>query len=159
VAAAVSSLFLQFRLASIPFLRYNPNFLAPILTLIFMLPISMAVAYAAFYASHWWAKNNGGQASLVQHSYVAAIPWVTTAILTNLITIVLTMLGLGLEWFLTLALNLYAIYIMVNGLQMIHQFTETNKKWITAAVMFIVSFVVSLVLTGVLGALITPRFF
>ncbi len=124
--------------------------------LIVAIPVNLLVFYAGLYASHWWATNQaGGTASLVQHSYVLGVIWAGEVIVTSVASLVLSLLGLGgIGSLLTLVVAIYALYLMGGSIRKLYQFQDGNQVWITAAGMVVTNFVATLVVFGVLGAIL-----
>lgn len=128
------------------------NMLRPIVGLIIAIPVSFVAFYAGCYASHWWATTQaGGRAALVQHSYVLTVVWAAENMLAGLATMALTFIGLaGLGLLLTLAIALYALYVMAGHIGRLYQFAELSRTWVTAGVMVVSSWVVGFILQALL---------
>jgi len=155
VASAISGFIVNSQLARI-FPGYSPSILGFLISLILGIPIAGLIFYVAAYASHWWAtKQAGGSASLVQHSYVLGVIWAAEVIITSLVTLIASIIGLGfLAALINLVVALYALYLIGDSIGRLYQFQDRNQVWITAAVMVVVSFVAGLVLFGILASLI-----
>lgn len=120
--------------------------------LIFTIPITLITYYASAYISHNYAtKSAGGQGELVHHAYVAILPGLTAGIIGAVLSAIPIVNIIG--WFIAILLSLYALFIMVDGFEIIHGY-ERNKAWITAAIMVIAQILVGGVLGGILGAII-----
>jgi len=134
---------------------YSRGVLSILIYLIVAVPIGLLVFYISVYASHWWAtKQAGGTASLVQHSYVIGVIWAGEVLITSVLGVIFTLIGLGLIWSLaSLAIAIYALYLIGGHIRQLYQFQDGNQVWITAAVMVIASFVASLILLGVLATI------
>mgnify|MGYP005840164389 CR=1 FL=1 len=128
------------------------NVLRPVVGLVIAIPVSFIAFYAGCYASHWWAITQaGGQAALLQHSYVLTVIWAAENILAGLVTMALTFIGLsGLGLMLTLAIALYALFVMAGHIGRLYQFKEQSRTWVTAGVMVVSSWVVGFVLQALL---------
>jgi hypothetical protein len=135
---------------------YSRGIFSILIYLIVAIPASVAVFYAGLYASHWWAtKQAGGTASLVQHSYILGVIWAGEVIITSIATLVFTLIGAGgIGSLLTLVVAIYALYLMGGSIRKLYQFQDGNQVWITAAVMVITNFVATLVMFGVLAAIL-----
>ena len=59
-------------------------------------------------------------------------------------------IGIGL---LTLLLDIYEVYLIAEGFERLHLFTDPNQKWITAVVMIVASILTAIVLGILLGGL------
>jgi hypothetical protein len=134
---------------------YSRGILGTLIYLILAVPVGLLIFYFSVYASHWWAtKQAGGTATLIQHSYVIGVIWAGEVLITSVLGVLFTLIGLGLLWSLaSLAIAIYALYLIGGNIRSLYQFQDGNQVWITAAVMVIASFVASLVLLGVLAAI------
>jgi hypothetical protein len=134
---------------------YSRGIFGIIIYLILAFPVGLLVFYFASYASHWWAtKQAGGSASLVQHSYVIAVIWAGEVLITSVLGVLFTLIGLGFIWSLvSLVIAIYALYLIAGNIRSLYQFQDGNQVWITAAVMVVASFIASLVLLGVLASI------
>ena len=135
---------------------YSRGILSIIIYLIVAIPVGMLIFYIGSYASHWWAtKQAGGSASLVQHSYVLGVIWAGEVIISSVLSLVFSLIGLGiLGSLISLVVALYALYLMGDSIGRLYQFPDRNQVWITAAVMVVVSWLATLVLFGVLGSVL-----
>ncbi|MEO8607366.1 MAG: hypothetical protein ABI690_05770 [Chloroflexota bacterium] len=135
---------------------YSRGILSIIIYLILAIPVGMAIFYIGSYASHWWAtKQAGGSATLVQHSYVLGVIWAGEVIISSVLSLVFSLIGLGgLGALISLAVALFALYLMGDSIGRLYQFQDRNQVWITAAVMVVVSWLATLVLFGVLGSVL-----
>jgi hypothetical protein len=131
---------------------YSRGIISLLLYFILAIPVGLAVFYIGSYASHWWATQRaGGTATLVQHSYALGVIWAGQVIVSALITLVFTLIGLGgIGAMISLVVALYALYLMGDSIGKLYQFADRNQVWITAAVMVVVSWIASFVLLGVL---------
>jgi len=127
-----------------------------ILYLIFTIPITLITYYGSAYISHSYAKSAGGQGALVHHSYVALVPGLTAGIIGAVLNAIPFVNIVG--WIIAIILSLYALFIMVDGFEMIHGY-ERNKGWITAAVMVLAQILIGGVLGGILGSIIASIYF
>jgi hypothetical protein len=155
LSSTLSLVILDSQLARV-FPGYSRGILSIIIYLIVAIPVSMLVFYIGLYASHWWAtKQAGGSASLVQHSYVLGVIWAGEVIISSLLSLVFSLIGLGgLGALFSLVIALYALYLMGDSIGRLYQFQDRNQVWITAAVMVVVSWLANLVLFSVLGSLL-----
>ncbi|RMF82145.1 MAG: hypothetical protein D6737_02875 [Chloroflexi bacterium] len=179
VIAFVSQLFLEIRLTILfDDFGYDPRIGHVILTLIFSIPASMVAVYAGSWLSHWWATRQGGQVPLVNHSIRVAMAWmpgaIANAIVDALMLVIvaqgviefftalitddesrLGILGIGAGVFffifliLTIAVSLYTLKLMINGIRSLYQL-ETIHLWITTAFMFIGYSIIYNILTDIL---------
>jgi hypothetical protein len=151
VSALVNAVCLALGLLISPF-GFVRGILSILIYFILWIPIAGLVFYAGAYASHWWAtKQAGGSASLVQHSYVIGVIWAGEMIISAVLGLIFSILRLGgIGSIVSLAVALYALYLIGGNIGRLYQFQDRNQVWITAAVMVVVSFLASLVLGSVL---------
>jgi hypothetical protein len=129
------------------------NFLYVLLTLIFTIPVGLITIYAGVYASHWWAKRQGGQLALYQHAYAVALPYVPAWVFGAVLRLVFSFFLSGIAGLVSLAVSIYALYIMALGFERLYGFSDPNQKWFTVAAMFVGFIVVGFVIAAVLGAI------
>jgi hypothetical protein len=133
------------------------SFISPVgafLGLLLYVPMQLVILYAAVWTSHWWAKRNGGTAPLYQHAYVAMLAWAPAMAIAALVSLVFGVIGFG-GGLIVLVAEVYALYIMGFGFQMLYNFTEPNTRWITSVFFFLGLFGAGIVLgvfVGLLGA-------
>jgi hypothetical protein len=130
-----------------------PNVFNILLTFLLTIPISIGALYGAIRVSHGWVKNQGGQASLVTHAYTIALPVVTASIISNLLSLVLTIIPLlgALGGLISLALWVYSLFVAVDGIEMIHK-VDRRTGWWTMGVMLVVQLVIGVIL----GLILSP---
>lgn len=148
VLSIFNALFLQIRYSTSLF-----NIFTILLTPIFVIPVALITLYVGCYASYQWAIRHGGGGSLLRHSYTVALVWAPVVLLNSFISLVFNLIGIG-SGLTTLLVNLYSWYLIAEGFENLHLFTDTNQKWITAAVMVIADILATLVLGVLLGGLI-----
>lgn len=135
------------------------NFLYVLLTLIFTIPIGLITIYAGVYASYWWAKRQGGQVPLYQHAYAVALPYVPAWVIGGVLRLVFSFFLYGIAGLVSLAVSIYALYIMALEFEKLYAFSDPNQKWFTVGAMFVGFIVVGFVITAVLGAIFGTRAF
>jgi len=155
VAGFIGSIFLEIQLSSINIfgVTHTFNIMSPIIALIFSGPISLITLFAACYGSHWYATSQGGQVSLVQHSYTAVLPLVGARIVGNIIVAItsFSVFLSGLGGLISFIISIYALVYMVDGFQSLYHYNERNKAWILAGAMLVSAFVVSIALGAIIG--------
>lgn len=151
VATAVTLLILEVQLASI-FAGYQADFLRPIFGLILGIPVSFLAFYGGSYASYWWATNQaGGRARLIEHSYALAVIWAAENIIAALVTLVLSIFGLSpLALLISVGVVIYALVVMTGHISRLYQFPNRSQTWVTASVMVITSWMISVLLQSFL---------
>jgi hypothetical protein len=160
VLSAISSLLLQLQFSNLQIfgVRYAPNYLAPVFTLILTVPITAITYYGAARASYAYASGSaGGQGQLVHHAYVGILPGLTASLIGNLLNVVFALIpGLNfLAAIVAFVLSIYALFVMVDGFEIIHGY-ERNKGWITAAIQVLAAIVIGIALGVVLGLFTAP---
>ncbi|MBI5668998.1 MAG: hypothetical protein HZC41_13420 [Chloroflexi bacterium] len=151
VATAFTLLIIEVQLAAI-FAGYQADFLRPILGLILGIPVSFFAFYGGSYASYWWAINQaGGRARLIEHSYALAVIWAAENIIAALVTLALSMIGLaGIALLISVGVVIYALVVMTGHLSRLYQFPNRSQTWITAGVMVVTSWMISVLLQSFL---------
>ena len=124
------------------------SFVSILLTPFFAIAIALVTLYVGCYASYRWAQTKGGSSSLVKHCYTIAVVWAPMTVLNAVISFVFHLIGIGVG-LITLAISIYALVVIADGLQDLHVFSEPNQKWITAAAM-VVGVIVSTLILGLL---------
>ncbi len=150
-ASAFTLMALEVQVAAL-FPGYQTNFLRPIAGLVIAIPVSFFAFYAGCFASHWWAANMaGGQASLIAHSYVLVVIWAAENILAAILTLGLTLFGLaGVALLIAVAIVIYALVVMAGHIGQLYRFPDRSRTWITAGVMVVTSWMVSILLQDIL---------
>lgn len=149
IFSVINAILTQGRLASFGF-RFN--LLGILVALILTIPIGLISVYAGVYASHWWAKRQGGQIPLYQHAYAVALPYVPAWVIGSAIGLIFSFIGFG-GGLIALIVSLYALYIIALGFDKLYRFSDPNQKWFTVGAMFVGSFVASLVIGAVVGVI------
>jgi hypothetical protein len=153
IANAISSAILDARLASLLGGAYRPGILSPIIAFIVGIPFAAIALYAAAYVSHQYASQQSSEVvPLVKHAHTVAVVVIPANVIGSLLALVLGVIGFGLGALVSLLISLYALFVTVDGIQMLYKF-DRNKAWITAAVMIVTSFIATLVLGLVLNAI------
>ena len=147
ILSIFNALFLQIRYSASLF-----DIIAVLLTPFFGLAVGLIALYVGCYASYRWAVSQGGGGSLIKHSYTVALVWAPVAIIASGLGLVFNLFGIGMG-LLTLALDIYEVYLIAEGLDRLHMFTDSNQKWITAVVMVVASILTAIVLGMLLGGL------
>ena len=147
ILSIFNALFLQIRFSSSLF-----NIIAVLLTPFFGLAVGLATLYVGCYASYRWAASQGGRGSLLDHSYTVALVWAPVVVINSALGLAFNLFGIGMG-LLTLALDIYEVYLIAEGFERLHLFTDSNQKWITAVVMIVASVVTAIVLGILLGGL------
>ncbi len=147
VLSIFNALFLQIRYSTSLF-----SIIAVLLTPFFGIVIGLTALYVGCYASHRWALNQGGRGSLLEHSYTVAVVWAPVAITASGLGLAFNLFGIG-TGLLTLLLDIYEVYLIAEGFERLHLFTDPNQKWITAVVMVVASILTAIVLGILLGGL------
>jgi tetratricopeptide (TPR) repeat protein len=131
------------------------NVVAALLGLVIFPLIQLAVLYAGVFVSYWWVSKDGGtRVPRYQHAYLIVLPYLSASLAGTLISTVLSLIGLGLIGSLVaFALNIYALYLIALGFDSLHQFQDSNQKWITLAMFIVGSFIAGFVLAIVVGAI------
>ncbi len=142
-----NALFLQIRYSTSLF-----NIIAVLLTPFFGIALGLVTLYVGCYASYRWAVNQGGRGSLLDHSYTVALVWAPVVVINSALGLAFNLFGIGMG-LLTLLLDIYEVYLIAEGFERLHLFTDSNQKWITAVVMIIASIVTAMVLGILLGGL------
>lgn len=148
VLSIINALFLQIRFSSSLF-----NIIAVLLTPLFFVAVGLTTLFVGTYASHQYALRQGGSGSLVKHAYTGALVWAPILLLNSVLSFIFNLIGAG-AWLITLLISIYQIYLIAEGFERLHLFTDQNQKWITAVVMIVAMFLSSLVLGIIFGGLI-----
>jgi hypothetical protein len=151
IVTAISTAILDARLAATFGSLYQTSILSPILTLILSIPFTAAALYAASYVSHQYASQQTSEVvPLVKHAYAVALVLVPANVIGSLVAFIIGLIIFGLGTLISLLISIYALIVTVDGIQMLYKF-ERNKAWITAVIMIVTSFIVSLILGAVLA--------
>jgi hypothetical protein len=145
----ISNILTQARLTSVGF-RFSLG--AVLVALILTIPIGLMSIYAGVYASHWWAKRQGGELSLLQHAYAVALPYVPAWAIGSAIGVLFASIGFGGE-LVALIVSIYGLYIMALGFERLYGFSDPNQKWFTVGAMYGGFLVALFVISAVLGAI------
>jgi hypothetical protein len=129
------------------------NLVAVLLALLLAIPIGILTLMGGVYFSHWYARNQGGRVPLYQHAYVLAIVWMPVSLLNGALSLVFSYLGGGLMSLVTLATSIYALLLMVDGIDMLYRFEDSTQKWITAAIMVAGTIITGIIVGIVLGTI------
>lgn len=129
-----------------------------VLGLIVTIPINMAVLYGGVFASHWFAKEQQrSNVSQLEHAYSTAIFWSPAAVIGAALTAITGVVGLGFIGALaSLALNIYALYLIGLHYRRLHTYQSENQEWFTTAVFFVAVIVLGAILgvfSGVFGTI------
>lgn len=151
VLSTISAIINQARFASI-FPGYRFNFLAVLFALLLTIPIGLITMYAGVYASHWWAKRQGGQLSLYQHAYAVALPYIPAWVIGGAVGVIFSLIGFG-GGIISLLVSIYALYIMALGFERLYGFSDPNQKWFTVGAMFVGFIIAAFVIGAVVGAI------
>ncbi len=132
-----------------------------LITLIISIPVNIALIYGATYISHWYAKEQQkSSVPLLHHAYTIALYAAPAALLGALATAITSIIGLGFIGSLaSLALNIYALYLIGMAFKRLHQFTQPNQEWITIGIYFVAYLVFGAILGVILGVLSAPFLF
>lgn len=129
------------------------NLLGFILSLILTIPLGIVALYAGIYASHWWAKKQGGQLPLYQHAYAVALPFIPAMVIGSVASAVLSLIGLGgIGALISFVASIYGLYIITLNFETLYGFTDPNQKYFTVAAMFVGFIIAGFVLSAVVGA-------
>jgi hypothetical protein len=153
VAGAVLSIFTALFLL----VRFGTTLLGIIsilLTPFFFVAISLLTLYIGCYASYRYALTRGGNASFVKHAYTVALVWAPIALLSSVLGLIVNLFGFGGGAIISLLLFIYEVVVISDGFQNLHVFSDSNQKWITAAVMIVTMAVVGVLLSIIFGGLI-----
>lgn len=148
ILSIFSALFLQIRFSTSLF-----NIVSVLLTPFFVVPVALITLFVGCYASHRWALSQGGHGSLVKHAYTVAVVWAPMMLINSALSFVFNLFGIGVG-LLTLIISLYALYLIGGGFDRVHTFSDSNQKWITAAVMIVAVIITNIILGVLLGGLI-----
>lgn len=148
ILSIFNALFLQVRFSTSLF-----NIIAVLLTPFFFVLIALVTLFVGCYASHRWAQTQGGNGSLLSHSYTVALVIAPVSLLNGAISFVFNLFGIPTAPF-TLLISLWGLVVIADGFERLHIFTDPNQKWITAIIMVLAQFVASLILGLLLGGLI-----
>jgi hypothetical protein len=146
----ISTLILQIQLSSIG-LRFN--LIGVIISLLLTAPISAFILYVGIYASHWWAKRQGGQAPLYQHAYTVALPYVPAMVIGGVLRVVFSLFLASIASLVSLALSIYALYLIALQFEKLYAFSDSNQKWFTVGAMFVGYLIAGFVMVAVFGTL------
>lgn len=151
ILSTISALLVQAQFSSFG-VRFD--FLEVLLALLLTIPIGMIMLYAGVYASHWWAKRQGGQLPLYQHAYAVALPYIPAYVIGMIISVVFSFVGFG-GGLIPLIVSLYALYVMALGFENLYRFSDPNQKYFTVGMMFVgfivAGFLIGVVTTAVFG--------
>jgi hypothetical protein len=154
IANAISTAILDARFAAVFGASFRPGIVGIIIALILGIPFAAIALYAAAYVSQQYASQQSSEAvPLVKHAYTVALVVMPANVIASLVTLVLGFLAFGLGALISLVVSIYALFVTVDGIQMLYKF-DRNKAWITAAIMIVTSIVVTLVLGAIIGAII-----
>ncbi len=148
ILSIFNALFLQIRYSTSLF-----NIIAVLLTPFFFVAIALITLYVGCYVSFRWAQSQGGTGSFLSHAYTVALVWAPVALLNGVISFAFNLFGFG-AWLTTLLISIYALVVIAEGFERLHVFREPNQKWITAGVMLVAEFVVTVILGILLGGLV-----
>lgn len=155
--AAVASALISIVNALFIVVRFSASLsgiIAVLLTPFFFVAVGLVALYAGSYLSHQYAlRQGGGSGSFVKHAYTIAVVWAPILVLNSVLSFIFNLVGAG-GWLITLLISIYELYLISEGFQNLHLFADKNQKWITAIVMIVGMFVVSLVLGTIFGGLI-----
>lgn len=129
------------------------NLVAVLLALLLAVPIGILTLMGGVYFSHMYARSQGGRVPLYQHAYVLAIVWMPMSLINSALSLVFSLLGGGLMSLVTLATSIYALLLMVDGIDMLYRFEDGNQKWITAAIMIAGTIITGIIVGIVLGTI------
>ncbi len=127
--------------------------IAVLLTPIFFVAVSLLTLYLGCYASYRYALTRGGNTSLLKHAYTVALVWAPVTLVSAVIGFIFNLFGFG-GWLISLLFFIYEIYMIGEGFQNLHVFSDPNQKWITAGVMIVTVFVVNLIIGLIFGGLV-----
>ena len=150
VLSFISAIILQAQLSSLG-LRFN--LIGVIVSLLLTAPIFALTLYVGIYASHWWAKRQGGQAPLYQHAYTVALPYVPALVIGGVLRLVFSFFLSGIASLVSLALSIYALYLIGLQFEKLYAFSDPNQKWFTVGAMFVGYLIAGFVMVAVLGTL------
>ncbi len=154
IANVINSLILDARLTAVLGGIYRPSIFGSIIAFILGIPFAAIALYAAAYVSHQYAsKQTTEVVPLVKHAYTVAVVVTPANVIGSLVALLLGLLTFGLGSLISLVISLYALFVTVDGFQMVYKF-DRNKAWVTAAIMIVTSIIVTLVLGAIVGALI-----
>lgn len=145
--SVITSILVQIRLSSFG-LRFN--LVAVLFALLLTIPIGLITVYAGVYASHWWAKRQGGQLSLYQHAYAVALPYIPAWVIGGAIGVILSLIGIS-GGLISLVISIYALYIMALGFDSLYGFSDPNQKWFTVVAMFVGFIAATVVISVIVG--------
>lgn len=128
-------------------------FVARVVGALVGVPLTLLITYIGVAASHYWAKNNGGRGSLLEHAYTIALIYAPAALIGAVVAGVLSFSGafVILASLISLAVTVYGMYVTALSLKDLHQFSDPNGHWITMAVFIGAVIIASIVLGVVLG--------
>ncbi len=128
-----------------------------LIVLIVSVPAGLIVDYAGAYASHWYATQQGRRVPLLQHAYLTMLHWLPASVLGALLSALSTVIGLGgLGSLISLALNLYALYLLGLAYRALHRFSAPSQEWVTVVVLFVAVAVAGVIGGVVIGLLTAP---
>lgn len=148
ILSIFNALFLQVRFSTSLF-----NIVAVLLTPFFFVAIALITLFVGCYVSHRWAQAQGGNGSLLSHTYSVALVLAPVSLLNGAISFAFNLFGIPTSPF-TLLISLWALIVIADGFERLHVFTDSNQKWITAIIMILAQFVATLILGLLLGSLI-----
>lgn len=124
---------------------WRVNFFAAISGALLYIPLMLGIIYGGVSLSYWWAKRQGGDAPLYRHAMTVALPWMPALLGAAVAS---ALLGVLLGFFaalVTLALEIYALYVMGFGFEALYRFNDPNQKWYTVLMFF-----VGVMITGII---------
>jgi len=146
----ISGTITQARLASLFPRIYSFNIFTVVLSALISIPVGLATAYVASWASHQWAQRQGGRIPLYQHAYSVALVWMPASLISAAITLLFSLVGGG--GIIGIVVTIYALYVMGVNFGTMYRFADPNQRWFTAAM----AFVGVLVLGLILGLILAP---
>lgn len=149
IATAVMLLIIEVQYAAA---GYQADFARPILGFVLGIPVSLLAFYGGSYASYWWVTNQvGGRARLIEHSFALAVIWAAENILAALVTLAFSAIGLlEIALLISVGVVIYALAVMTGHISRLYQFPSRGQTWITAGVMVITSWMISMFLQSFL---------
>lgn len=147
----ISGIITEARLASLFPGIYSFNIFTVILSALILIPIGLATAYVASWASYQWAQRQGGQIPLYQHAYSVALAWMPASLISAALSVLFSLLGGG--GIVGIVVTIYALYVMGVNFGTMYHFADPNQRWFTAAIAFVGALILGLILSLLLAPL------
>lgn len=148
ILSFVNALWLQARYSGSLF-----NIIGVLLTPFLFVAFALITLFVGCYASYRYAQIRGGMGSLVSHAYTVAVVWAPILLINSVLRFVFNLFTPTGGWLATLGLWLWSLFLIAEGFERLHVFSDPREKWITAGVMVVAEFVAATLLGIIFGGI------